>query len=85
MGCHAGSICFEAKAAAAKKEAEEKSPVTKIVGLIKELKTKIVADGKAEQNLYNKYACWCETTTARARLVPSAASALGRWFLLCYP
>merc|ERR1719265_3053895 len=41
------------------------SPVTKIVNLIKELKTKIIADGKAEQNMYNKYACWCETTSAR--------------------
>jgi len=45
--------------------AEDVSPVTKIVGLIKELKTKIVADGKSEQNMYNKYACWCETTSAR--------------------
>jgi len=41
------------------------SPVTKIVGLIKDLKEKIVADGKAEQMVYDKYACWCETTTAR--------------------
>jgi len=47
------------------KAAEEKSPVTKIVNLIKELKKKIVADGKAEQNMYNKYACWCETTSKR--------------------
>merc|ERR1719207_305132 len=42
-----------------------RSPVTKIVGLIKELKAKIIADGKTEQILYDKYACWCETTTAR--------------------
>jgi len=41
------------------------SPVTKIVGLIEELKAKIEADGKAEQNMYNRYACWCETTSAR--------------------
>merc|ERR1719160_2166765 len=58
-------FCIVASSAAVKKEAEEKSPVTKIVNLIKELKEKIVADGKAEQNLYNKYACWCETTSAR--------------------
>jgi hypothetical protein len=38
--------------------------VTKIVGLIKELKEKIIADGKAEQLMYDKYACWCETTSA---------------------
>lgn len=41
------------------------SPVTKVVGLIKDLKEKIVADGKAEQMVYDKYACWCETTTKR--------------------
>jgi len=41
------------------------SPVTKIVGLITEMKDKIIADGKAEQMVYDKYACWCETTTAR--------------------
>jgi len=41
------------------------SPVTKVVELIKELKGKIEADGKAEQKIYNKFACWCETTTER--------------------
>merc|ERR1719247_3595604 len=41
------------------------SPVTKVVELIEELKAKIEADGKMEQQLYDKYACWCETTSAR--------------------
>merc|ERR1719443_2294614 len=41
------------------------SPVTKVVELIKELKSKIEADGKAESKIYNKYACWCETTSSR--------------------
>merc|ERR1719199_2488499 len=40
-------------------------PVTKVVELIEELKAKIEADGKMEQKMYDKYACWCETTTAR--------------------
>merc|ERR1719454_1550633 len=40
-------------------------PVTKVVELIEELKAKIEADGKMEQQLYDKYACWCETTSAR--------------------
>merc|ERR550537_2117896 len=40
-------------------------PVTKVVKLIEELKLKIIQDGKIEQNMYNKYACWCETTSAR--------------------
>ena len=29
------------------------------------LKAKIEADGKMEQQIYDKYACWCETTSAR--------------------
>merc|ERR1719409_1328257 len=41
------------------------SPVEKVVELIEELKTKIETDGAMEQKLYDKYACWCETTTAR--------------------
>merc|ERR1719407_21318 len=39
------------------------NPVTKVVELISGLKLKIQQDGKAEQALYDKYACWCEKTT----------------------
>merc|ERR1719160_445496 len=38
-------------------------PVSKVVELIEELKAKIIADGKAEQMVYDKFACWCETTS----------------------
>merc|ERR1719428_336629 len=41
------------------------SPVTKVVELIEELKAKIEEDGKIEQKMYDKYACWCETTSKR--------------------
>merc|ERR1719454_78684 len=41
------------------------TPVTKVVELIQEMKAKIEADGKAEQKVYDKFACWCEKTTAR--------------------
>merc|ERR1719162_2875430 len=41
------------------------TPVTKVVELINELKAKIETDGKAEQKVYDKFACWCEKTTAR--------------------
>jgi chromosome segregation ATPase len=51
------------------------SPVTKVVGLIKELKEKTIADGKAEQTIYDKYACWCETTSARKAKVIHEAHA----------
>jgi len=41
------------------------NPVTKVVELITELKAKIEEDGKSEQKLYDKYACWCEKTTLK--------------------
>jgi hypothetical protein len=43
--------------------ADATNPVTKVVELISGLKQKIQQDGKAEQALYDKYACWCEKTT----------------------
>ena len=45
--------------------AEQANPVERVVQLIEGLKAKIVADGTAEQQVYDKYACWCEKTTAR--------------------
>jgi len=42
-----------------------KSPVERVVNLLKDIQSKINADGKTEQQIYDKYACWCETTTAR--------------------
>jgi predicted nucleic acid-binding Zn-ribbon protein len=41
------------------------NPVGKVVELIRELQSKITADGKAEQKIYDKYACWCENMSAR--------------------
>merc|ERR1719428_2043676 len=39
--------------------------VQRVVTLIEELKAKIEQDGKIEQKMYDKYACWCETTSKR--------------------
>ena len=41
------------------------SPISRVVTLITELKAKVEADGKKEQQSYDKYACWCENTLAR--------------------
>jgi len=41
------------------------SPVEKVVKLLEELKTRLEEDEKTEQQVYDKYACWCEKTTAR--------------------
>jgi len=43
----------------------QQNPVERVVQLIEGLKSKIQADGTAEQQVYDKYACWCEKTTAR--------------------
>merc|ERR1719271_1278902 len=45
--------------------AANQSPISRVVELIEELKAKVEADGKAEQKLYDKFACWCEKTLAR--------------------
>lgn len=36
------------------------SPITKVVGLIKNLKAEIDTDGKVEQQVFDKFACWSE-------------------------
>merc|ERR1719305_373298 len=56
---------FGAAAVAANSLVTRDTPVTKVVELIQEMKAKIEADGKAEQKVYDKFACWCEKTTAR--------------------
>jgi len=46
-------------------QVQVKSPVEKVVELVTELQTKINADGANEQKIYDKFACWCESTTQR--------------------
>jgi len=41
------------------------SPVERVVTLLTDLKEKLLMDEKGEQKVYDKYACWCEKTTAR--------------------
>jgi len=40
-------------------------PVKRVVNLLEDLKSKIVADGDAETQTYNKFACWCQKTSER--------------------
>merc|ERR1719487_2236541 len=54
-------------------------PIEKVVTLLEELKSKIEADGKMEQEVYDKYACWCEETTARkAHAIEEGRKAVAR-------
>jgi len=46
-------------------DATSQSPVSRVVELIKQLKNTIEADGKMEQQVYDKFACWCADTTKR--------------------
>lgn len=41
------------------------SPVEKVVDLLKELQANLENDQKVEQEMFDKYACWCEETTAK--------------------
>jgi len=42
-----------------------KSPVERVVILLKDIQTKTGNDGKVEQQVYDKFACWCEKTSLR--------------------
>jgi hypothetical protein len=44
---------------------KKRDPVTRIVILLQQLKDKTLQDGKVEQQIYDKYACWCEKTSKR--------------------
>jgi len=45
--------------------AAQQTPVAEVVQLIQGLASKVEADGKSEQQSYDKYACWCEATLGR--------------------
>jgi predicted nucleic acid-binding Zn-ribbon protein len=60
-------------------QTKKQSPVEAVVELITELQAKIQADGDAEQKLYDKFACWCESTTQRkANAIDDAKATIGK-------
>jgi len=46
--------------AASRSSQKTKSPVEKVVNLLKDLKSKTEQDGENEQKIYDKYACFCD-------------------------
>jgi len=52
------------------------SPVTRVVGLLKDLQARIEKDGKSEQETYDKYACWCEKTTGKTAATITSVKSL---------
>merc|ERR1719359_2452963 len=41
------------------------SPVERVVKLLTTMRDAVKADALAEQQIYDKYACWCEKTSKR--------------------
>jgi len=58
------SVLAVAQPDGAAEPVEKGNPIGKVVGLIQNLKEKIEVDGKAEEKVYNKFACWCEDTSS---------------------
>eukprot|EP00927_Polykrikos_kofoidii_P045184 TRINITY_DN3908_c0_g1_i2.p1 TRINITY_DN3908_c0_g1~~TRINITY_DN3908_c0_g1_i2.p1 ORF type:complete len:704 (-),score=175.63 TRINITY_DN3908_c0_g1_i2:76-2187(-) len=59
-------------------EHRDDSPIAQVVSLLGDLNARIVADGKAEQQSYDTYACWCEDTLGRkARDISTSKEDLG--------
>jgi len=55
------------------------SPVERVVNLLKDLKTRIEQDGENEQQVYDKYACFCDKAMkAKADTIDAAKAQLRR-------
>mmetsp|Transcript_62995 Transcript_62995/g.198965 ORF Transcript_62995/g.198965 Transcript_62995/m.198965 type:complete len:711 (-) Transcript_62995:127-2259(-) len=68
-------VCCPQSVGAARMLASRASatPVDRVVGLITSLEARIQGDGRAEQQSYDKYACWSEETLGRKANDISAA------------
>jgi predicted nucleic acid-binding Zn-ribbon protein len=55
-------LAFLSTAALAQGRSAVGSPVEKVAILLKELKTNLDQDQENEQKIYDKYACWCDTS-----------------------
>jgi len=50
-----------------------KSPIDKVVVLIKEMKEQCIKDGEEDSKAYDKYKCWCQTTEQEKKDAIAAA------------
>ena len=51
-------VCLALFGMVAVKAEDDTTPVEKVVNMLTDLQGKIVADGKSEEQMYNKYACF---------------------------
>merc|ERR1719498_1225340 len=70
------STCLAIFAFAAGAMAADMTPMARTVQLIEGLEKQVKADGKQEQEDFDKYACWCEKTMERKAGDISAAKEL---------
>mmetsp|Transcript_8659 Transcript_8659/g.14879 ORF Transcript_8659/g.14879 Transcript_8659/m.14879 type:complete len:711 (+) Transcript_8659:101-2233(+) len=54
---------------------QSSTPVAKVVNLLRSLKAEIETDGKLEQQIYDKYACWVDDAKSRKTSTISTAQA----------
>merc|ERR1740117_2318887 len=52
---------------------QDQSPIQKVVKLITEMKAQTVKEGEQDLAAYDKYTCWCETTTSQKSAAIEAA------------
>merc|ERR1719409_614458 len=50
-----------AEAATARFSEEKNRPVTKVINLLKDMSAQLEKEGKEDEEVYEKIACWCET------------------------
>jgi hypothetical protein len=55
-----GASAFEAEDAASWKT----KPITKVIGLLKDMQAQIEKEGKEDMDMYDKLTCWCNTNEA---------------------
>merc|ERR1719329_1519254 len=55
------AVASGALSAAALREASGVNPVTKVVGLLEEMKTQVEEEAKEDEKVFSNHACWCET------------------------
>jgi len=67
---------FSPASALKRVETTTTSPVERVVKLLTELKERIAVTETQEQQIYDKYACWCEKATARKAKAIEDAEAL---------
>merc|ERR1719454_913801 len=58
------ALLLGSAAASSTRSAMEANPIRKIVTLMQDMQKEIEAEGEKEKGLFDKFMCYCETTTA---------------------